>query len=169
MLKDALKNTDHEIAEVIINETNRQNNCLELIPSENFASKAVLEALGSVLTNKYAEGYPNKRYYGGNEFIDVTETLAIKRAKLLFNAEHVNVQPYSGSPANIEVYTALLDFKDKVMAMSLAHGGHLTHGHKVNFSGKAYNFVHYGVDKKTYLLDYDKIRKLAIKQKTHKK
>ncbi len=160
-----LSKTDSEIAVAIQSEENRQINGLEMIPSENFASKDVLEALGSVMTNKYSEGYPGKRYYGGNTYIDVVERLAIERAKKLFGAEHVNVQPYSGSPANMEIYFALLNFGDKVMGLNLSHGGHLTHGHPVNFSGKAYQFVQYGVDQKTEQLDYEVIRELAIKEK----
>ena len=160
-----LKTQDSEVANAIENELRRQQDGLEMIPSENYASKEVLEALGSVMTNKYSEGYPGKRYYGGNEFVDVVERLAIERAKKLFGAEHVNVQPYSGSPANIEIYFALLKFGDKVMGLNLAHGGHLTHGHPVNFSGKAYQFVQYGIDKETEQLDYEVIRELAIKEK----
>lgn len=160
-----LKEDDIEIAELIRLETKRQNESLELIPSENFTSPAVIEAMGSVLTNKYSEGYPGKRYYAGNEFIDKVEQLAIERAKKLFGAEHANVQPYSGSPANFEVYFALLEHKDKILAMDLNHGGHLTHGHSVNFSGKNYAFTHYGVDEKTEMLDYDAIRKIALKEK----
>src|SRR3989338_8232720 len=160
-----LKTQDSEVWNAIDSELRRQQDGLEMIPSENYASKAVLEALGSVMTNKYSEGYPGKRYYGGNEFIDVVERLAIERAKKLFGAEHANVQPYSGSPANIEIYFALLKFGDKVMGLNLAHGGHLTHGHPVNFSGKAYQFVQYGVDKETEKLDYEAIRELAIKEK----
>ncbi|HLD18605.1 MAG TPA: serine hydroxymethyltransferase [Candidatus Nanoarchaeia archaeon] len=160
-----LKTQDSEVWNAIDSELRRQQDGLEMIPSENYASKAVLEALGSVMTNKYSEGYPGKRYYGGNEFIDVVERLAIERAKKLFGAEHANVQPYSGSPANIEIYFALLKFGDKVMGLNLAHGGHLTHGHPVNFSGKAYQFVQYGVDKETEQLDYEAIRELAIKEK----
>lgn len=160
-----LEKQDKEINSLINEELKRQKECLMMIPSENLTSKAVLEALGSMLTNKYSEGYPGKRYYGGNKYIDVIESLAIERAKKLFNAEHVNVQSYSGSPANLEVYSALLNFGDKVMAMSLTHGGHLTHGHSVNFSGKAYKFVHYGVDEKTEMLDYDEIREMALREK----
>ncbi len=154
--------TDPAVAELLEYERKRQFEGLEMIPSESFPSKAVLEALGSVLNNKYSEGYPGKRYYGGNEFIDRVEQLAIDRAKQLFCAEHVNVQPYSGSPANTAIYFALLNFGDKVMGMSLVQGGHLTHGHKVNFSGTAYNFVQYGVDKETEQIDMDAIRKMAI-------
>ncbi len=161
MLKDA----DKEIFDIIEREKERQQRVIELIPSENFTSLAVMEAMGSVLTNKYSEGYPNKRYYGGNEFIDQAESLAVKRAKELFNAEHVNVQPYSGSPANIAVYFALLNPKDKVLGMNLAHGGHLTHGHPINFSGKIFNFVQYGLDPETELLDYEKIREIALNER----
>lgn len=160
-----LQKVDPEIYSIIQKEIKRQQDVLELIPSENFTSIAVLQALGSVLTNKYSEGYPHKRYYGGNEFIDEAEDLAIKRAKELFNAEHVNVQPYSGSPANIAVYFAFLNPGDKVLGMSLSHGGHLTHGHPINFSGKVFNFVQYGVDEKTELLDYEKIREIAEKER----
>ncbi len=163
--RESLSEEDKEVWEALLNESKRQNQGLELIPSENFVSRAVLQALGSVFTNKYSEGYPHKRYYGGNEFVDAVESLAIERAKKLFGAEHVNVQPYSGSPANIEVYFALLNFGDKVMGMNLSQGGHLTHGHKVNFSGRAYNFVQYGVDRETELIDYDEVRKLALKEK----
>ncbi|MFH0973164.1 MAG: serine hydroxymethyltransferase, partial [Candidatus Micrarchaeota archaeon] len=162
---DQLREADPEIAAAIEKEFERQATVLELIPSENVVSGAVLEALGSVLTNKYSEGYPHKRYYGGNEFIDIVEDIAIERAKKLFGAEHVNVQPYSGSPANMAVYFALLEPGDKLMGMSLAMGGHLTHGHPVNFSGKLYKPVHYGVDKETELIDYDVVRKLALAEK----
>jgi glycine hydroxymethyltransferase len=160
-----LKETDPEIFNIIKKEKERQQKVIELIPSENFTSLAVMEAMGSVLTNKYSEGYPNKRYYGGNEFIDQAESLAVKRAKELFNAEHVNVQPYSGSPANIAVYFALLNPKDKVLGMNLAHGGHLTHGHPINFSGKIFNFVQYGLDPETERLDYEKIREIALNER----
>jgi glycine hydroxymethyltransferase len=160
-----LERVDPEIYNIIQKEIKRQQNVIELIPSENFASLAVLQALGSVLTNKYSEGYSHKRYYGGNEFIDEAEDLAIKRAKELFNAEHVNVQPYSGSPANIAVYFAFLNPGDKVLGMNLAHGGHLTHGHPINFSGKIFNFVQYGLDEKTEVLDYEKIKEIAEKEK----
>lgn len=160
-----LEKIDKEIFRAIANEKKRINEGLELIPSENFVSKAVLEALGSVFNNKYSEGYPGKRYYGGNQFVDVVESLAIERAKKLFGAEHVNVQPYSGSPANIAVYFALMEFGDKLMGMSLAQGGHLTHGHKVNFSGITYKVVQYGVDKETQLIDYDEVRKIALREK----
>ena len=160
-----LKKTDPRIAQLIKAEIKRQREGLELIPSENFVSLAVLEALGSPLTNKYSEGTPFKRYYGGNQFIDEIESLAAERAKKIFGAEHVNVQPYSGSPANLEVYFALCAPGDKIMGMNLAQGGHLTHGHKVNLSGKIFNFVQYGVDEKTNLLDYEAIRELAQKEK----
>jgi len=136
-----------------------------LISSENLPSKATLEALGSVFNDKYSEGYPGKRYYGGNKFIDVIENLAIERAKLLFGAEHVNVQPYSGSPANMEVYLAFMNPGDTLMGMRLDHGGHLTHGHKVSFTGKLFNAVQYGVNKETELLDYDEIEKIALEAK----
>ncbi len=162
---DQLREADPEIAAAIEKEFERQATVLELIPSENIVSGPVLEAMGSVLTNKYSEGYPHKRYYGGNEFIDVIEDIAIERAKKLFGAEHVNVQPYSGSPANMAVYFALLEPGDKLMGMSLAMGGHLTHGHPVNFSGRLYKPVHYGVDKTTELIDYDEVRKLALAEK----
>ncbi|PIT85182.1 serine hydroxymethyltransferase, partial [Candidatus Micrarchaeota archaeon CG10_big_fil_rev_8_21_14_0_10_59_7] len=162
---DLLKEADPEVYSVIQKELRRQMNVLELIPSENLASQPVLEAMGSVFTNKYSEGYPHKRYYGGNEFTDIVEEIAIERAKKLFGAEHVNVQPYSGSPANIAVYFALLQFGDKVMGMALAEGGHLTHGHAVNFSGRAYNFVQYGVSKEDERIDYDALRKTAVAEK----
>lgn len=165
MWKDNLKDVDPEVFGLENDETRRINEGLELIPSENFPSKSVLHALGSVFNNKYSEGYPGKRYYGGNEFIDQIENLAIERAKKLFGCEHANVQPYSGSPANLAVYFALMDFGDTLMGMNLAQGGHLTHGHKVNFSGKAYGVVQYGVDPKTHLIDYDDVRKIAKKGK----
>ncbi len=155
---------DSEVNEIIKKELQRQRNELNMIPSENYCSRDVLKAAGSVLMNKYAEGYPKKRYYQGNRFIDEAEQLAIDRAKKLFNAEHANVQPNSGSPANMAVYFALLELKDKILGMDLSHGGHLTHGSLVNFSGKMYNFVSYGVDKETEILDMDKIRKLAEKE-----
>jgi glycine hydroxymethyltransferase len=157
--------SDPEVYEIVMNELNRQRNELNMIPSENYVSKAVLEASGSVLGNKYAEGYPKKRYYQGNKFVDDIELLAIERAKKLFNAEYANVQPNSGSPANMAVYFALLELKDKILAMNLAHGGHLTHGSPVNFSGKYYSFADYGVDKETGLLDMDKVRKIAEQEK----
>jgi len=149
------------ISQLIKDEAKRQQNTLSLIASENIAPKEIRETTGSVLMNKYSEGYPGKRYYGGNEIIDQIEVMAQAAAKKLFGAEHANVQPYSGSPANIAVYTALLQFGDTVMGMSLPHGGHLTHGHKVNFSGKAYKFIQYGVDPETGLLNYDEIETQA--------
>ena len=142
-----LQNTDPEIARAILDETGRQAGKLELIASENFVSEAVLEAQGCVMTNKYAEGYPGKRYYGGCEFVDVAETLARDRAKELFGADHVNVQPHSGSQANMGVYFATLQPGDTILGMNLSHGGHLTHGSPVNFSGRLYNVVSYGVDR----------------------
>ncbi|HCY7888163.1 TPA: serine hydroxymethyltransferase [Staphylococcus aureus] len=156
---------DKVIAEAIEREFQRQNNNIELIASENFVSEAVMEAQGSVLTNKYAEGYPGRRYYGGCEFVDVTESIAIDRAKALFGAEHVNVQPHSGSQANMAVYLVALEMGDTVLGMNLSHGGHLTHGAPVNFSGKFYNFVEYGVDKDTERINYDEVRKLALEHK----
>lgn len=156
---------DKVIAEAIEREFQRQNSNTELIASENFVSEAVMEAQGSVLTNKYAEGYPGRRYYGGCEFVDVTESIAIDRAKALFGAEHVNVQPHSGSQANMAVYLVALEMGDTVLGMNLSHGGHLTHGAPVNFSGKFYNFVEYGVDKDTERINYDEVRKLALEHK----
>ncbi|HHX2556510.1 TPA: serine hydroxymethyltransferase [Staphylococcus aureus] len=156
---------DKVIAEAIEREFQRQNSNIELIASENFVSEAVMEAQGSVLTNKYAEGYPERRYYGGCEFVDVTESIAIDRAKALFGAEHVNVQPHSGSQANMAVYLVALEMGDTVLGMNLSHGGHLTHGAPVNFSGKFYNFVEYGVDKDTERINYDEVRKLALEHK----
>ncbi|EOB8755272.1 serine hydroxymethyltransferase [Staphylococcus aureus] len=156
---------DKVIAEAIEREFQRQNSNIELIASENFVSEAVMEAQGSVLTNKYAEGYPGRRYYGGCEFVDVTESIAIDRAKALFEAEHVNVQPHSGSQANMAVYLVALEMGDTVLGMNLSHGGHLTHGAPVNFSGKFYNFVEYGVDKDTERINYDEVRKLALEHK----
>ncbi|MFT4304237.1 MAG: serine hydroxymethyltransferase [Candidatus Woesearchaeota archaeon] len=162
---ESIKSQDPVVYEALINEIKRQNEGVELIASENLVSNAVLEAAGSHLTNKYSEGYPTKRYYAGNEFIDITENLAIERAKKLFGAEHVNVQPHAGSQANMEVYFALLELKDKVLGMSLDHGGHLTHGSPVNFSGKFYNIVSYGVDKETGRLNYDEIAEIARKER----
>ncbi|HDB3164270.1 TPA: serine hydroxymethyltransferase [Staphylococcus aureus] len=156
---------DKVIAEAIEREFQRQNSNIELIASENFVSEAVMEAQGSVLTNKYAEGYPGRRYYGGCEFVDVTESIAINRAKALFGAEHVNVQPHSGSQANMAVYLVALEMGDTVLGMNLSHGGHLTHGAPVNFSGKFYNFVEYGVNKDTERINYDEVRKLALEHK----
>jgi glycine hydroxymethyltransferase len=160
-----LRDSDPDIAEVIELETRRQATGLELIPSENFVSEAVLEAMGSVLTNKYAEGYPAKRYYGGCEFVDRAEQLAIDRAKQLFGADHANVQPHSGTQANIAVYMTALQPGDTVLGMNLAHGGHLTHGHPLNFSGKTYNFVPYGVRRDTETIDYDEIERLTAEHK----
>ena len=155
------KKLDPELWQAIANEEQRQQNNIELIASENIVSKNVLDAQGSVLTNKYAEGYPGRRYYGGCQFIDVVENLAIDRAKQLFGAKYVNVQPHSGSQANAAAYMSLVEPGDTIMGMDLAAGGHLTHGSPVNFSGKTYNFVSYGVDKKTEMLDYDEIARLA--------
>ncbi|MCK4387589.1 MAG: serine hydroxymethyltransferase [Dehalococcoidia bacterium] len=160
-----LRNADKAVYETMLKEIERINTSLDLISSENLPSKATLEALGSVFNDKYSEGYPGKRYYGGNKFIDVIENLAIERAKLLFGAEHVNVQPYSGSPANMEVYLAFMNPGDTLMGMRLDHGGHLTHGHKVSFTGKLFNAVQYGVNKETELLDYDEIEKIALEAK----
>lgn len=160
-----LKHFDPEIYEAIRLETERQEYKLELIASENIVSDAVLEALGSVMTNKYAEGYPGKRYYGGCEFVDIAETLAIERAKRLFNCDHVNVQPHSGSQANMAVYMSILKPGDAVMGMNLSHGGHLTHGSSVNFSGQLYNIVFYGVRTDNHRIDYDQVRSLAILHK----
>ncbi len=160
-----LKGYDPEIGAAIEDEFNRQQQCIELIASENFASKAVMAAMGTVLTNKYAEGYPGKRYYGGCQYVDVVEELARQRACKLFGAEHANVQPHSGAQANLAVYFALLQPGDTVLGMSLAHGGHLTHGSPVNISGKYFNFVPYGVDAKTGRIDYDALEKLAKEHK----
>jgi glycine hydroxymethyltransferase len=159
-----LHDSDPEIAAAIDHETRRQHDGLELIASENFVSEAVLEAMGSVFTNKYAEGYPGKRYYGGCEFADVVENLARDRAKELFGSEHANVQPHSGSSANMEAYAALIQPGDTVLGLNLAHGGHLTHGHHLNFSGKTYKIVPYGVTKETETIDYDDLEKLAEKE-----
>ena len=160
-----LKDVDSEVYKAISQELGRQQNNLELIASENIVCEAVLEAQGSVLTNKYAEGYPAARWYGGCEYVDIVESLAIERAKKLFGAEHVNVQPHSGSQANMIVYLAALEYGDKVLAMDLACGGHLTHGMKINFSGLSYNIVSYGVSKENERLDYDEIRALARQHK----
>ena len=160
-----LQSTDIEIFTAVQNEINRQHAKLELIASENFVSLAVLEALGSVLTNKYAEGYPGKRYYGGCEYVDVAENLARDRAKKLFGAEYANVQPHSGSQANMAVYFTFLKPGDKVLGMNLSHGGHLTHGSPVNFSGQLYNFTAYGVSKETGLIDYDEVEAMAKKER----
>ena len=156
---------DEKIFDLIESEKNRQVNGIELIASENFTSSQVMEATGSVLTNKYAEGYPGKRYYGGCEVVDKIETIAIERAKSLFGACYANVQPHSGSQANTAVYHAFLKPGDKIMGFDLAHGGHLTHGSPVNFSGRLYKAVFYGVDKETGLLNYDSIAKIAEKEK----
>jgi glycine hydroxymethyltransferase len=158
------KTVDSEVQEALDGELERQRNTIELIASENFTSPAVLAAQGSVLTNKYAEGYPGKRYYGGCEQVDKVENLAIERAKQLFGAEHVNVQPHSGSQANEAAYAALVDPGDKVLSMDLAHGGHLTHGMKINFSGRTYDFVHYGVGEAGYI-DYDQVRDIALRER----
>jgi len=161
----SLEETDPEIAALLHEEVRRQATGLELIPSENFVSEAVMETMGSVLTNKYAEGYPGKRYYGGCEFVDQAEQLAIDRAKALFGADHANVQPHSGTQANIAVYMTALKPGDTVLGMNLAHGGHLTHGHPLNFSGITYNFVPYGVAKDTEVIDYDDLERLAREHK----
>ena len=157
----AIESTDPAVAEAIKKEEHRQFENIELIASENFTSRAVREAQGSILTNKYAEGYPGRRWYGGCEHVDVVETLAIERAKELFGAEHANVQPHSGSQANTAVYFAALNLGDRILTMDLAHGGHLTHGHKANFSGKLYDAVHYGVSSEDERIDYDALAKLA--------
>ncbi len=162
---DILKLVDPEIAEAIEKETYRQQYKLEMIASENFTSKAVMEAQGSLLTNKYAEGYPGRRYYGGCEFVDIVENIARERAKKLFSAEHVNVQPHSGSQANMGVYFAYLNYGDKVLGMNLAHGGHLTHGSPVNISGKYFEFIPYGVSRETGYIDYDELEALAQEHK----
>lgn len=164
-LINIIKSTDPEIANQVINELNRQQNNLELIASENIVSEAVLATMGTILTNKYAEGYPNKRYYDGCKFVDEVELIAIERAKKLFGAEHANVQPHSGSQANAAVYNAFLKPGDLVMGMDLTHGGHLTHGSPVNFSGMTYNFISYGVDDETHLINYDDVYNLAIEKK----
>ena len=158
---DLIRETDPEIARVIQNEAMRQQSHLELIASENIASQAVMAAQGSILTNKYAEGYPEKRYYGGCEFVDRGEQMAIDRALALFGADFANVQPHSGSQANMAAYFALLEPGDTVLAMDLAHGGHLTHGAKVSFSGRLFHFVHYGVNRETETIDYDQVERLA--------
>jgi len=160
-----LIDVDPEIARAIANERTRQSSGLELIASENFVNQAILEATGSVFTNKYAEGYPGKRYYGGCEYVDVVETLAIERAKALFGAEHANVQPHSGAQANMAVFMAVLKPGETILGMNLAHGGHLTHGHPLNFSGKYFNVVPYGVRKEDERLDYDALASLAREHK----
>ena len=164
-MSSPLFEADPDIAAAIDNEARRQHEGLELIASENFVSEAVLEAMGSVFTNKYAEGYPGKRYYGGCEYTDVVENLARDRAKQLFGAEHANVQPHSGSSANMEAYAAVLQPGDTILGLNLAHGGHLTHGHHLNFSGKTYRVVPYGVTKETETIDYDDLEKLAEKER----
>lgn len=160
-----IKQHDNELYNAIIEEKNRQNANIELIASENFVSEAVLEAMGSILTNKYAEGYPGKRYYGGCEFVDKVENLARDRAKKLFGAEHANVQPHSGSNANFGVYFSMLKPGDKILGMDLSHGGHLTHGSPVNMSGSYFNIVFYGVDKETETIDYNKVLEIAKQEK----
>lgn len=165
MLMNDIKKSDQEVYNLILQEHNREENGVELIPSENFVSRAVLQAIGSIFTNKYSEGYPKRRYYGGQEFVDLIENLAIKRAKDLFGAEHVNVQPYSGSPANQAVFFALLKIGDKFMGLDMSCGGHLTHGSPVNFSGIQYKPIPYYVDRDTELIDMDKIRTLARKER----
>lgn len=160
-----LKRTDDEIYNAIEKELNRQRNKIELIASENFVSNSVMEAMGSYMTNKYAEGYPNARYYGGCEYVDIVEDLARNRVKKIYGAEHANVQPHSGAQANMAVYFAVLELGDTVLGMNLSHGGHLTHGSKVNSSGKLYNFIPYGVDEKTGRIDYDELERLAIENK----
>ncbi len=160
-----LRNSDPELVKALNLELGRQRNNIELIASENIVSRAVMEAMGTVLTNKYAEGYPGKRYYGGCEYVDIVENIARDRAKRLFGAEHANVQPHSGAQANMAVYLAALKAGDTVLGMNLAHGGHLTHGSPVNASGILYNFVAYGVNEQTHLLDYDEIRKAAFKHR----
>jgi glycine hydroxymethyltransferase len=165
LIQRTLAESDPEIAKAIASEVRRQAEGLELIASENFVSNAILEAAGSVMTNKYAEGYPGKRYYGGCEFVDVAESLAISRAKTLFDADHANVQPHSGAQANMAVYLTLLKPGDKVLGMNLAHGGHLTHGHPLNFSGKLYTIVPYGVRQDDERIDYDELERLADEHK----
>ncbi|MFU0823691.1 serine hydroxymethyltransferase [Clostridium sp.] len=162
---DNLKAVDEDVYGIIEMESRRQNHNIELIASENFTSKAVMEAMGSCLTNKYAEGYPDKRYYGGCEEVDKVEKLAIERLKMLFKSEHANVQPHSGSQANMAVYLSVLNPGDTILGMNLSHGGHLTHGSPVNFSGRLFNFISYGVNKETELIDYDELRNLALEHK----
>ena len=162
---DMLKINDPEIYDVIMQEIQRQRDNIELIASENFVTEAVMEAMGSQLTNKYAEGYPGRRYYGGCDKVDIAENLARDRLKKLFDAEHANVQPHSGTSANMGIYFAVLKPGDMVLGMDLSHGGHLTHGSPANISGTYYNFVAYGVDKDTHLIDYDEVRKIALENK----
>ncbi len=164
-MKKPLHQVDREIADAILLETRRQTETLELIASENFVSEAVLEAMGSIFTNKYAEGYPGRRYYGGCQNVDIVESLAIERAKKLFGAEHANVQPHSGSQANMAVYMAVLEPGDKILGMKLSHGGHLTHGHPLNFSGQLYEVVGYGVDPESEQIDYDALEDIAKREK----
>ncbi|PJC36509.1 serine hydroxymethyltransferase [Candidatus Peregrinibacteria bacterium CG_4_9_14_0_2_um_filter_53_11] len=160
-----IKDQDPAVYDILQHEQRRQSEGIELIPSENYVSPAVLEASGSIFTNKYSEGYPRKRYYGGQEFVDEVEELAIERAKKLFNAEHVNVQPYSGSPANFAVYFALLNYGDTVLGLKLDQGGHITHGLPISASGTFYNFVPYLVDENTHLIDMEEVRKVALEHK----
>src|SRR5262245_34509038 len=159
-----LQRSDHEIFDSIVNEANRQHEGIELIASENFTSVPVLQALGSVMTNKYAEGYPGKRYYGGCEFVDVAERHAIERCRQLFGAEHANVQPHSGAQANMAAYMATMKPGETLLGMSLSHGGHLTHGSPVNFSGQLYRVVAYGVHEESGLIDYDQVREVARRE-----
>jgi glycine hydroxymethyltransferase len=161
----SLLDVDPEVAGAIQSEVRRQAGTLELIASENFVSPAILEAVGSVFTNKYAEGYPGRRYYGGCQYVDVVEQLAIDRAKKLFGADHANVQPHSGTQANVETYLAFLEPGDKILGMNLSHGGHLTHGHPLNFSGRFFEVIPYGVDKETEHIDYDALEELAVREK----
>ena len=160
-----IKDCDIEVYNAIKAEEERQEEGIELIASENFVSKAVMEAAGSVFTNKYAEGYPGKRYYGGCVNVDTVETLAIERLKKIFGAKFANVQPHSGSQANMGVYVGLLNAGDKILGMGLSSGGHLTHGYKINFSGKNYVGIEYGLDPETELIDYDKVREIALKER----
>src|SRR5687768_9494025 len=162
---DVLKTVDADVFQAIQSEARRQQEGLEMIASENYTSPAVLAAQGSVLTNKYAEGYPGRRYYGGCEFVDQAERLAIDRAKQLFGSDHVNVQPHSGAQANMAVYLAALQPGDTLLGLDLAHGGHLTHGMKLNFSGKYFNVVSYGVTRDTHRIDFDQVAKLAREHK----
>jgi glycine hydroxymethyltransferase len=162
---EIIKKEDPELHKSMQAEAERQSEGIELIPSENYVSEAVLEANGSILTNKYSEGYPGKRYYGGQENVDLIENLAIDRAKKLFGAEHANVQPYSGSPANTAIYFALLEFGDTVMGLKLDHGGHITHGLPIAFSGRAYNFMQYGVNPETGYIDMEEVRKMALENR----
>lgn len=165
LLDKPLYEIDPEIFDALYRETERQSYGLELIASENFVPEAIMEAMGSVLTNKYAEGLPGKRYYGGCQFVDVAENLAIERAKKLFKAEHANVQPHSGTQANIAAYLSLINPGDTIFGLNLSHGGHLSHGHPVNFSGKYFKVIPYGVNQQTELIDFDELRKLAKEHK----